>query len=51
MWGSLMNASIELIFPDFVPFNIQQGLEKPFLGFFFNFLRNLASKSLDWPKF
>ena len=35
--GSSGNASNELIFHDFVPFNNQQDLEKPFFRFFSNF--------------
>ena len=49
--GSLDNASNELIFCDFVPFNIQQDMSKPFFGFFFKFSKNFALKTFDPQKF
>ena len=49
--GSSGNASNELIFHDFVPFNNQQDLAKPFFGFVFKFLRNFAAKALGPLKF
>ena len=44
--GSSGNASNDLIFHDFVPFNNQQDLAKPFFRFFFKSWRNFASKVL-----
>ena len=49
--GSSGNVSNELIFHDFVPFNNQQDLAKPFFRFFFKFLRNFASKTFGPLKF
>ena len=49
--GSSGDGSNELIFLDFVPFNNQQDLAKPFFRFFFKFLKNFASKTLGPLKF
>ena len=48
--GSSGNASNELIFHDFVPFNNQQDLAKPFFRFFFQILEKFCLEGTWSPK-
>ena len=48
--GSSGDASNELIFLDFVPFNNQQDLAKPFFGFFFQIFEKFHVEDIWTPK-